>query len=159
MVPLVCTLVKLFLFPWHGAYGLRMCRYVLWEAVTVIVDMQGTAITEAEEFYNVYKLNVVQVPSRLPNQRIDHEPVLFVDFATKLINIYVMATQAHSRQRPVLIGTSSVEESEAIQQVLEGKMWPKMDPIMPWEVWTKLDMLRGLRSIARERWASRKTLL
>lgn len=115
------------------------------EAVTVTVDMQGTAITEAEEFYNVYNMNVVQVPSRLPNQRIDHDPVLFVDNQTKLINVYVIAMEAHRKNRPVLIGTSSVEESEAIQQVLEGTRWPKQSGIFPGELWVKLDWMKDLR--------------
>lgn len=119
-------------------------------AVTVTVDVQGTAITEAEEFYNVYKLNVVQVPSRLPNQRIDHDPVLFANNQLKLISVYAIAMQALWQERPVLIGTSSVEESEAIQQVLEGKRWPKGSGIFPWEVWMKLDLMKDLRRKAQQ---------
>lgn len=107
--------------------------------------MQGTAITEAEEFHNVYKLNVIQVPSRLPNKRLDHDPVLFVSNEYKLLTVYVMVMQAYWQQRPVLIGTSSVEESEAIQWVLEGKEWGKQRPITPDEVWLKTAMMAGFR--------------
>ena len=85
--------------------------------------MQGTAMTEAEEFFNVYKLNVIQVPSRLPNQRLDHPSRLFTNRNEKLLSIYVTVMQAHWRDRPVLIGTSSVAESEVILEVLEGLLW------------------------------------
>ena len=111
--------------------------------------MQGTAITEAEEFYNVYKLNVIQVPSRLPNQRLDHDPVLFVSSNSKLINLYVMVMQAHWHQRPVLIGTSSVDESEEIQWLLEGKRWPKYAGIPVEEVWLQTAMMAGYRRQAK----------
>ena len=78
----------------------------------------GTAATEAPEFFEVYDLNVVEVPSRLPNQRIDHKPRLFPDRRGKLISIYQIVMKAHWDRRPVLIGTSSVEESELIQKLL-----------------------------------------
>ena len=80
-------------------------------------------MTEAEEFFNVYKLNVIQVPSRLPNQRLDHAPRLFIGREDKLMSIYVTVMQAHWRNRPVLIGTSSVDESEVILGVLQAQRW------------------------------------
>lgn len=97
------------------------------------VYMQGTAITEAEEFYNVYKLNVVQIPSRLPNRRQDFAPRMFLCNEQKLVSIYVVVMQAYWRQRPVLIGTASVSESEDIFRLLKGTLWAPFE--FPLDYW------------------------
>ena len=83
--------------------------------------VQGTAATEAEEFFNVYNLNVVEVPSRLPNQRIDQRIRMFADREAKLVSLYLTVLDAHNLDRPVLIGTSSVADSEEIEKVLAGE--------------------------------------
>ncbi len=83
--------------------------------------LQGTATTEAAEFYNVYNLNVMEVPSRLPNQRIDHPARMFADRDAKMISLYMTVMEAQAQDRPVLIGTSSVSDSEQIEQVLSGE--------------------------------------
>ena len=84
----------------------------------VLLLLQGTAITEAREFYEVYGLNVVEVPSRLPNIRIDHAPRLFTHRVDRLVSLYLIVMEAHQRGRPVLIGTASVAESEQIDILL-----------------------------------------
>lgn len=81
--------------------------------------LQGTAITEAREFYEVYGLNVVEVPSRLPNIRIDHAPRLFTHRIDRLVSLYLIVMEAHQKGRPVLIGTASVAESEQIDILLQ----------------------------------------
>ena len=91
--------------------------------LTCFPPLQGTASTEAEELYDVYNLNVVTVPSRLPNQRIDHEARLYPDREAKYISLYCTVLTAYFDNRPVLIGTSSVTESEEIQKVLTLS-WP-----------------------------------
>lgn len=96
-------------------------------AVKPNLCMQGTAITEAEEFHDVYKLNVVQIPSRLPNRRCDHPARMFLYNEHKLISIYIVVMQAYWQQRPVLIGTSNVEESEKIFRLLEGTLWEPLE--------------------------------
>ena len=80
-------------------------------------------MTEAEEFYDVYKLNVVQIPSRLPNRRRDHPARMFLFHEHKLVSIFIVVMQAYWQQRPVLIGTSSVDESEKIFRLLNGTLW------------------------------------
>ena len=90
----------------------------MWMLSTATFGMQGTAITEAEEFFHVYKLNVIQVPSRLPNRRRDYPPRLFVSRIEKLLSVYKYVMASCHQQRPVLIGTSSVSESEAILSLL-----------------------------------------
>jgi len=83
--------------------------------------VQGTAATEAAEFFDVYNLNVVEVPSRLPDQRDDHGCRMYVDRWGKLISLYQIVLEAHAQDRPVLIGTSSVAESEQVEGLLMGR--------------------------------------
>ncbi|DBA84483.1 TPA: hypothetical protein ACH3X1_006102 [Trebouxia sp. C0004] len=85
-----------------------------------LAGMTGTAATEAAEFFDVYKLNVVEVPSRLPDQRIDHRCRMYADRWSKLISLYQIVLEAHAENRPVLIGTSSVAESEQVEGLLMG---------------------------------------
>ena len=82
--------------------------------------LQGTAATEAAEFFDVYNLNVVEVPSRLPDQRVDHGCRMYADRWAKLISLYQIVLEAHAQGRPVLIGTSSVAESEQVEGLLMG---------------------------------------
>jgi len=82
--------------------------------------LQGTAATKAAEFFDVYNLNVVEVPSRLPDQRVDHRCRMYADRWAKLISLYQIVLEAHAQDRPVLIGTSSVEESEQVEGLLMG---------------------------------------
>lgn len=108
---------------------------MLQRAIATIISnlsLQGTAITEAEEFHDVYKLNVVQIPSRLPNQRLDHAARMFLYNEEKLASIYIVVMQAYWQQRPVLIGTSSVEESEKIFRLLEGTLWDPFEFASDW---------------------------
>ncbi|DBA97691.1 TPA: hypothetical protein ACH3X3_012580 [Trebouxia sp. C0006] len=86
-----------------------------------LAGMTGTAATEAAEFFDVYNLNVVEVPSRLPDQRDDHGCRLYADRGGKLISLYQIVLEAHAQDRPVLIGTSSVAESEQIEGLLMGR--------------------------------------
>lgn len=83
--------------------------------------VQGTAATEAAEFFDVYNLNVVEVPSRLPDQRVDHRCRMYADRWAKLISLYQIVLEAHAQDRPVLIGTSSVAESEQVEGLLMGR--------------------------------------
>ncbi|KAA6421107.1 MAG: pre translocase subunit [Trebouxia sp. A1-2] len=85
-----------------------------------LAGMTGTAATEAAEFFDVYNLNVVEVPSRLPDQRVDHGCRLYADRWAKLISLYQTVLEAHAQHRPVLIGTSSVAESEQVEGLLKG---------------------------------------
>ena len=52
-------------------------------------------MTEAEEFYSVYKLNIIQVPSRLPSRRRDHLSRVYVSTEYKLLSLYMIVMQAY----------------------------------------------------------------
>lgn len=66
----------------------------------------------------MYGLNVVEVPSRLPNIRIDHDPRLFYFQSDRLVSLFLIVLEAHVNARPVLIGTASVDESQRIYDLL-----------------------------------------
>src|SRR5690606_41972361 len=83
--------------------------------------MTGTALTEAEEFHEIYKLEVVEVPTNRPVQRLDQEDVVFRSYREKFDAIVEQIENCNKKQQPVLVGTTSVEKSEAISQVLKRK--------------------------------------
>lgn len=86
--------------------------------------MTGTAITEAREFKEIYNLEVVKIPTNLPNIRIDHPDRLFATNELRNNAVVDKIVELHSRQQPVLIGTSSIEHSEIIAKKLESKNIP-----------------------------------
>ncbi len=83
--------------------------------------MTGTALTEAEEFHEIYKLEVVEVPTNRPIQRLDQEDVVFRSYREKFDAIVEQIEACNKIEQPVLVGTTSVEKSEAISQVLKRK--------------------------------------
>jgi preprotein translocase subunit SecA len=83
-----------------------------------LAGMTGTAQTEAEEFGNIYKLEVVEVPTNLPIQRIDEDDEVYRTFDEKFKAIIEEIKQAHERGQPVLVGTTSIEKSELLATML-----------------------------------------
>ena len=83
-----------------------------------LAGMTGTAITEAEEFAKIYKLDVVQVPPNLPLARQDLGDLIYKDTNSKLKAIANEVQQVHTAGQPVLIGTVSIEKSEALSELL-----------------------------------------
>jgi preprotein translocase subunit SecA len=86
-----------------------------------LAGMTGTAATEAEEFADIYKLEVVTVPTNVPVQRIDDEDAIFRTAAEKFDAIAEMIKQCQERGQPVLVGTTSIEKSEMLAEILRGK--------------------------------------
>ncbi len=86
-----------------------------------LAGMTGTALTEAEEFHEIYKLNVVAVPTNKPIIRDDMEDVVYRSFPEKFQAIVDHIVEANEGGQPVLVGTTSVEKSEAISHVLKKK--------------------------------------
>ncbi|MCX8999967.1 preprotein translocase subunit SecA [Rhizobiaceae bacterium BDR2-2] len=80
--------------------------------------MTGTAATEAEEFANIYGLDVVEVPTNLPIQRIDEDDEVYRTFEEKFKAIIAEIMDAHKRRQPVLVGTTSIEKSELLATML-----------------------------------------
>jgi len=81
--------------------------------------MTGTAMTEAEEFYEIYKLDVLEVPTNRPMVRKDFNDRIFRTENEKFDAIVKEIVAAHEKKQPVLIGTTSIEKSERISKILK----------------------------------------
>jgi len=80
--------------------------------------MTGTALTEAEEFMEIYNLGVVEVPTNRPIARIDEDDKIFRTEAEKYKAIVEEITEAHAIGQPILVGTTSIDKSEQISKLL-----------------------------------------
>ena len=86
-----------------------------------IAGMTGTALTEANEFFEVYGLDVVEVPTNMPMVRDDEEDMIFRTHAEKMTAIVKRVKEAHEKGQPVLVGTQTVEGSEEISKMLKAE--------------------------------------
>ncbi len=85
---------------------------------TKLAGMTGTAKTEEEEFESIYKLRTVVVPTHRPMIRVDHSDAIYRTVAAKFIAAAKLAKEKHASGQPVLIGTTSIEKSEAMSALL-----------------------------------------
>ncbi|MGH2350585.1 MAG: preprotein translocase subunit SecA, partial [Chloroflexota bacterium] len=83
-----------------------------------LAGMTGTAQTEAEEFRKIYNLEVVAVPTHRPMVRADEPDLIYKNEDSKLRAIVEEIEELHEEGRPVLVGTTSVEKSERLSQLL-----------------------------------------
>ena len=83
--------------------------------------MTGTADTEAQEFHDIYQLDVVSIPTNRPIARNDHDDLMFLRAKDKWESIVDEIKEFHDAGRPILVGTTSVEKSEMIAQMLTRK--------------------------------------
>jgi preprotein translocase subunit SecA len=86
--------------------------------------MTGTALTEAEEFYKIYNLEVVEVPTNSELKRNDSSDLIFKDEKAKFSHIVNEASKLQKQKSPVLIGTTSIEKSEIISSMLRKNSVP-----------------------------------
>jgi preprotein translocase subunit SecA len=86
-----------------------------------LAGMTGTAETEAAEFYEIYKLDVVVIPTNEAVRRLDYEDAIFRSRREKFNRVIDEIEQMHSKGRPVLVGTVSVEVSETLSRLLKRK--------------------------------------
>jgi preprotein translocase subunit SecA len=86
-----------------------------------ISGMTGTAETEAKEFGKIYDLDVVVIPTNRPVVRKDEDDVIYVDEQTKFNAICDEIQEAHERGQPMLVGTISIERSEALSKMLTSR--------------------------------------
>ena len=86
-----------------------------------LAGMTGTAETEASEFFEIYKLDVVCIPTNKPIRRIDYQDVIFRTRREKFNALVEEIIRYHGEGRPVLVGTTSVESSEIIHRLLRAK--------------------------------------
>ncbi len=81
--------------------------------------MTGTALTEEEEFREIYNLDVVEVPTNKPMIRIDHNDLVYKNTKGKINAIIAQIKECHEKGQPVLVGTISVDKSEALSALLK----------------------------------------
>jgi preprotein translocase subunit SecA len=85
---------------------------------TAIAGMTGTALSSEEEFYTVYKLEVVVVPTNRTIQRIDHNDLIFQTNTGKYKALAQHIKTLHAKGQPVLVGTVSIEDNEVVSKAL-----------------------------------------
>ena len=86
-----------------------------------LAGMTGTAVTEAEEFYKIYKLDVIAVPTNKPVARDDKNDVVYKTEAAKYKAVADEIEERHEKGQPVLVGTTSVERSELLHNFLQRR--------------------------------------
>ena len=84
-----------------------------------LAGMTGTAATEASEFFDIYKLNVVEIPTNVPVQRIDDEDEFYKNTLDKFAAIAKSIKEKSEAGQPVLVGTVSIEKSELLSEFLD----------------------------------------
>ncbi len=89
-----------------------------------LAGMTGTAMTEADEFAEIYKLEVVEIPTNVSVTRLDEDDEVYRTAAEKYEAVAVLIAEARKEGQPVLIGTTSIEKSEAISELLKKKKVP-----------------------------------
>ena len=83
--------------------------------------MTGTAMTEEEEFGTIYSLDIVEIPTNKPVQRVDHPDVVYKTEAGKFRAIVNQIEECHKKGQPVLVGTISIEKSEELSAMLKKR--------------------------------------
>jgi preprotein translocase subunit SecA len=89
-----------------------------------LAGMTGTAETEAHEFRDIYKLDVVTIPTNRPVIRQDADDLIFKTRREKLARIISDIKERHAKGQPILVGTTSVESSEVISRMLKRENIP-----------------------------------
>ena len=89
--------------------------------------MTGTAATEAEEFQQIYKLEVVEIPTNVPVSRVDEDDSVYRTFEEKVTAIIGELEKASARMQPVLVGTASIERSELVAELLVKAGYKQLD--------------------------------
>lgn len=89
-----------------------------------LAGMTGTALTEAEEFSKIYKLDVVVIPTHRPMKRVDETDSVYKTTRAKYAAIVNDIIEAHKKGQPVLVGTTSIDKNEIISDYLKRKGIP-----------------------------------
>lgn len=89
-----------------------------------LAGMTGTAETEENEFYSIYKLEVMVIPTNVPVRRVDRNDLVYKTRREKYNAVIEKIAELHERRQPVLVGTTSVESSEVISRMLRRKNIP-----------------------------------
>ena len=89
-----------------------------------LAGMTGTAETEAAEFHDIYRLDVLPIPTNAPNVRLDQNDQIFKTRREKFNAVIAQIEKAHAIGQPVLVGTASVESSETLARMLKRAKIP-----------------------------------
>ena len=92
-----------------------------------LAGMTGTALTEADEFMDIYNLEVIEVPTNLPMIRDDQDDEVYRTNAEKYRSIITLLEDCKVRGQPVLVGTTSIEKSESLAEMLRQAGWEQHD--------------------------------
>jgi preprotein translocase subunit SecA len=92
-----------------------------------LAGMTGTALTEADEFMDIYNLEVVEVPTNLPLRRLDEDDEVYRTNAEKYRSIISLLEECKLKGQPVLVGTTSIEKSESLAELLRQNGWEQHD--------------------------------
>jgi preprotein translocase subunit SecA len=92
-----------------------------------LAGMTGTAATEADEFQDIYNLEVLEIPTNMPMVRLDDDDEVYRTSAEKFRAILALIEDCKSRGQPVLVGTTSIEKSEQLAEMLRKQGWEQHD--------------------------------
>src|SRR6187397_3109793 len=92
-----------------------------------LAGMTGTAVTEADEFMDIYRLDVIEVPTNMPMIRDDQDDEVYRTNAEKYRSIIALLEDCKVRGQPVLVGTTSIEKSESLAEMLRQAGWEQHD--------------------------------
>ncbi len=92
-----------------------------------LAGMTGTAATEADELFDIYKLEVIEVPTNVPVARLDEDDEVYRSAKEKYAAILAEIERAHKRMQPVLVGTASIEKSELLADFLKQNGYKQID--------------------------------
>jgi preprotein translocase subunit SecA len=92
-----------------------------------LAGMTGTALTEADEFLDIYNLEVLEVPTNMPMIRLDDDDEVYRTGAEKYRSVLALIEDCKIRGQPVLVGTTSIEKSEQLAEMLRQQGWEQHD--------------------------------
>ena len=92
-----------------------------------LAGMTGTAATEADEFMDIYNLEVLEIPTNMPMIRLDDDDEVYRTAAEKFRSILGLIEDCKKRGQPVLVGTTSIEKSEQLAEKLRQQGWEQHD--------------------------------
>src|ERR1700737_2116886 len=92
-----------------------------------LAGMTGTALTEADELFTIYNLEVVEIPTNVPVARLDEDDEVYRTQTEKYAAILAEVERANARLQPVLVGTASIEKSEVLAEYLKKHGYKQID--------------------------------
>ncbi len=92
-----------------------------------LAGMTGTALTEADEFLDIYNLEVLDIPTNMPMVRLDEDDEVYRTTAEKYRAILTLIEDCKERGQPMLVGTTSIEKSEQLADMLRQRGWEAHD--------------------------------